>query len=101
MIRHSPPMIRHSRLAYRFDERIHPRSGLRAARRGVDGSPALGESAPEFLTALAYWAEELGILTFIHPRGTPELSRRLRGNGWLSSTIGNPRHHDRIVAPGR
>ncbi|MBM3347738.1 MAG: amidohydrolase, partial [Betaproteobacteria bacterium] len=39
-----------------------------------------------------FWAkaEELGILVFIHPQSTPELSKRFRGNGWLANTIGNP-----------
>jgi aminocarboxymuconate-semialdehyde decarboxylase len=35
-------------------------------------------------------AEELGAVLFIHPQSTPELARRLRGNGWLANTIGNP-----------
>jgi aminocarboxymuconate-semialdehyde decarboxylase len=39
-----------------------------------------------------FWAkaEELGVLIFLHPQGTPELARRLGGNGWLVNTIGNP-----------
>jgi aminocarboxymuconate-semialdehyde decarboxylase len=39
-----------------------------------------------------FWAraEELGVLIFLHPQGTPEMGRRLRGNGWLANTIGNP-----------
>jgi predicted TIM-barrel fold metal-dependent hydrolase len=39
-----------------------------------------------------FWAkaEELGVLVFLHPQGTPELARRLGGNGWLANTIGNP-----------
>jgi predicted TIM-barrel fold metal-dependent hydrolase len=35
-------------------------------------------------------AEELGVPLFIHPRGMPELNKRLAGNGWLDNTIGNP-----------
>ena len=35
-------------------------------------------------------AEELGVPLFIHPRGIPELRKRLSGNGWLDNTIGNP-----------
>jgi predicted TIM-barrel fold metal-dependent hydrolase len=35
-------------------------------------------------------AEELGVPLFIHPRGIPELNKRLSGNGWLDNTIGNP-----------
>jgi aminocarboxymuconate-semialdehyde decarboxylase len=34
--------------------------------------------------------EELGILVFIHPVGTKELASRLKGNGGLDNTIGNP-----------
>jgi aminocarboxymuconate-semialdehyde decarboxylase len=39
-----------------------------------------------------FWAkaEELGVLIFIHPQGTPELAGRLTGNGVLGNTIGNP-----------
>src|SRR5438270_7091148 len=41
-----------------------------------------------------FWAkaEELGIVVFIHPQGTPELeaSGRLKGSGGLANTIGNP-----------
>ena len=39
-----------------------------------------------------FWekAEELGALIFLHPQGTPDLARRLGGNGWLANTIGNP-----------
>src|SRR3984957_17034347 len=35
-------------------------------------------------------AEELGAVLFIHPQGIPELNNRLKGNGWLTNTIGNP-----------
>ena len=35
-------------------------------------------------------AEELGCLIFIHPTGTKELASRLKGNGGLENTIGNP-----------
>lgn len=35
-------------------------------------------------------AEELGALLFIHPQGVPELSKRLKGNGWLANTVANP-----------
>ncbi len=35
-------------------------------------------------------AEELGVPLFIHPRGMPELGKRLSGNGWLDNTIANP-----------
>jgi aminocarboxymuconate-semialdehyde decarboxylase len=35
-------------------------------------------------------AEELGCLIFIHPVGTKELAPRLKGNGGLENTIGNP-----------
>ncbi len=39
-----------------------------------------------------FWAkaEALGVLIFIHPRSTPELAQRFKGNGWLSNVIGNP-----------
>ncbi len=39
-----------------------------------------------------FWAkaEELGVVIFIHPQGTAELSSRLQGNGLLDNVIGNP-----------
>jgi aminocarboxymuconate-semialdehyde decarboxylase len=41
-----------------------------------------------------FWAkaEELGVVIFIHPQGTPELEKagRLKGSGGLYNTIGNP-----------
>jgi aminocarboxymuconate-semialdehyde decarboxylase len=39
-----------------------------------------------------FWAkaEELGVVIFIHPQGTAELSSRLKGNGILENVIGNP-----------
>ena len=48
----------------------------------------------EFSDARFYpvWAkaEELGAVLFIHPQTQLELSKRYKGNGWLSNTIGNP-----------
>jgi predicted TIM-barrel fold metal-dependent hydrolase len=35
-------------------------------------------------------AEELGVSLFIHPQGVPEVAARVKGNGWLGNTIGNP-----------
>jgi aminocarboxymuconate-semialdehyde decarboxylase len=41
-----------------------------------------------------FWAkaEQLGVLIFIHPQGTPEVAAtgRLKGNGVLENVIGNP-----------
>ena len=39
-----------------------------------------------------FWkkCEDLGHTVFIHPQSTPELHKRLAGNGWLANTIGNP-----------
>ena len=62
--------------------------GLRGA--AVGASVAGDEfSDPKFHP---FWAkaEELGALIFIHPQSTPDLAKRLKGNGWLANTIGNP-----------
>jgi aminocarboxymuconate-semialdehyde decarboxylase len=62
--------------------------GLRGA--AVGASVAGDEfSDPKFHP---FWAkaEELGVLIFIHPQSTPELSKRFKGQGWLANTIGNP-----------
>src|SRR6516225_4923737 len=64
------------------------RLGLRGA--AVGASVAGDEfSDPRFHP---FWAkaEQLGVLIFIHPQSTPDLANRLRGNGWLANTIGNP-----------
>jgi aminocarboxymuconate-semialdehyde decarboxylase len=75
-------------LAVRQLEHAVRQQGLRGA--AVGASVAGEEFAnPKFHP---FWAkaEELGVLIFIHPQSTPELSRRFEGNGWLSNTIGNP-----------
>ena len=62
--------------------------GLRGA--AVGASVAGDEFAdPKFHP---FWAkaEQLGVLIFIHPQSTPDLAKRLKGNGWLANTIGNP-----------
>jgi len=75
-------------LAVQQLEEAVTRQGLRGA--AIGGSVA-GEDfyEPKFHPVWAK-AEELGAVLFIHPQSTPELSKRLRGNGWLSNTIGNP-----------
>jgi aminocarboxymuconate-semialdehyde decarboxylase len=62
--------------------------GLRGAAVGASVA-GLEFSDPKFHP---FWAkcEALGVLVFIHPQSTPELSQRFKGNGWLSNTIGNP-----------
>jgi predicted TIM-barrel fold metal-dependent hydrolase len=64
------------------------KQGLKGAAIGgsVDG---VDFSDPKFHPVWAK-AEELGVPLFIHPRGIPELRKRLAGNGWLDNTIGNP-----------
>src|SRR6202171_6455847 len=64
------------------------KQGLRGA---AIGASVLGEdfSDPKFHPVWAK-AEALGAVLVIHPRSTPELAKRFKGNGWLSNTIGNP-----------
>jgi aminocarboxymuconate-semialdehyde decarboxylase len=62
--------------------------GLRGA--AVGASVADDEFAdPKFHP---FWrkCEELDVLVFLHPQGTPDLARRLKGNGVLDNVIGNP-----------
>ena len=64
------------------------RLGLKGAAIGANVN---GEafSDPKFHPVWAK-AEELGVPLFIHPQGTPELAKKLAGNGWLANTIGYP-----------
>jgi aminocarboxymuconate-semialdehyde decarboxylase len=62
--------------------------GLRGA--GIGGSVNGEELAdPKFHP---FWkkCEELDVLVFLHPQGTPDLAKRLKGNGVLDNIIGNP-----------
>jgi aminocarboxymuconate-semialdehyde decarboxylase len=64
------------------------KQGLKGA--AIGGQVAGAEFAdPKFHPVWAK-AEELGAALFIHPQGTPELAKRLGGNGWLSNTIALP-----------
>jgi aminocarboxymuconate-semialdehyde decarboxylase len=82
--------LQHPDLAVEQLEYAIKRLGLRGL--GVGGSVAGQELAdPKFHPVWAK-AEELGILIFLHPRGTREweASGRLKGSGLLTNTIGNP-----------
>ncbi len=60
--------------------------GLRGA---AIGTSVVGEefSNPRFHPVWAK-AQELGVALFVHPRGTPELAKRLTGSGFLNNIIG-------------
>jgi aminocarboxymuconate-semialdehyde decarboxylase len=66
------------------------RLGMRGAL--VGGSVNGTELADPKLHPFWAKAEELGVVIFIHPQGTPELeaSGRLKGSGGLANVIGNP-----------
>ncbi len=62
---------------------------------GLRGVAIGGSVNGEELAAVKFhpfWtkAEELGVLVFLHPQGTPELHARLQGNGGLDNAIGYP-----------
>ena len=80
--------LQHPDLAVQQLEDGVKKLGLRGVSVGgsVDG---LELANPKFHPVWAK-AEELGCLVFIHPVGTPELEKRLAGNGGLGNTIGNP-----------
>jgi predicted TIM-barrel fold metal-dependent hydrolase len=64
------------------------KQGLRGA--AIGGNVAGEEfSDPKFHPVWAK-AEELGAVLFIHPQAVPELAKRVKGNGWLTNTIGLP-----------
>jgi predicted TIM-barrel fold metal-dependent hydrolase len=75
-------------LAAKELETAMKQQGLRGAAIGgiVAGSEF---SDPKFNPVWAK-AEELGAVLFIHPQGIPELTPRLKGNGWLANLIANP-----------
>ena len=82
--------LQHPDLAAEQLEEGVKKYNLRGA--GLGGSVAgLELSDPKFHP---FWAkaEQLGVLVFIHPQGTAELedTTRLKGNGLLTNTIGNP-----------
>jgi aminocarboxymuconate-semialdehyde decarboxylase len=82
--------LQHPDLAAEQLEEGVKRYGLRGAAIGgsVEGAEL---SDPRFHP---FWAkaESLGALVFIHPQGTAELegTSRLKGNGVLTNTVGNP-----------
>src|SRR6476469_444587 len=80
--------MQHPELAVQQLEHGIKKLGLRGMSVGgsVEG---LELADPKFHPIWAK-AEELGCLVFIHPVGTKELASRLRGNGGLENTIGNP-----------
>jgi aminocarboxymuconate-semialdehyde decarboxylase len=75
-------------LAVQQLETAMKQQGLRGAAIG-DRVAGAEFSDPKFHPVWAK-AEELGAVLFIHPEGIPELDNRLKGNGWLTNTIGNP-----------
>ncbi|WP_149539561.1 amidohydrolase family protein [Siccirubricoccus phaeus] len=64
------------------------RQGLKGA--AIGGSVGAAEFSDPKFHPVWQKAEELGAVLFIHPAGTPQLSQRFAGNGWLANTIGNP-----------
>ena len=82
--------LQHPELAAEQLEDAVKRLGLRGAL--VAGSVEGMELADPKLNPFWAKAEQLGVLIFIHPQGTSELqaSGRLKGNGVLENTIGNP-----------
>jgi aminocarboxymuconate-semialdehyde decarboxylase len=82
--------LQHPDLAAEQLEHAVKQLGLRGA---LIGGSVNGEelSDPKFHP---FWAkaEQLGVLIFIHPQGTAELSAsgRFKGNGVLDNVIGNP-----------
>jgi predicted TIM-barrel fold metal-dependent hydrolase len=64
------------------------KQGLRGAAIG-DRVAGAEFSDPKFHPVWAK-AEELGAVLFIHPEGVPDLTPRLKGNGWLPNLVGNP-----------
>ena len=75
-------------LAVTMLEAAIKKQGLKGA--AIGGSVAGDDFARPKYHPVLQKAEELGAALFIHPQSTPELTERLKGNGWLANTIGNP-----------
>ena len=82
-------------VALQFPELAAEQLEYAVKKLGLKG-PAVGASVqpddfshPKFHV---FWrkCQDLGAVTFIHPQSTPQLHERLKGNGWLANTIGNP-----------
>ena len=82
--------LQHPELAAEQLEDSVKRLGMRGALIG--GSVNGMELSDPKLHPFWAKAEQLGVLIFIHPQGSPELaaSGRLKGNGVLANVIGNP-----------
>ena len=83
--------LQHPDLAAEQLEDAVKRLGLRGA---LIGGSVNGDGACPIPKFHPFWAkaEQLGVLIFIHPQGTPEIDAtgRLKGNGVLGNVIGNP-----------
>lgn len=92
---HPDRFVAFASVALQFPELAAQQLEHAVKKLGLRGA-AVGTSIPgrEFSDPYLhpFWkkAEELGVLIFIHPRGTSQLESRFKGNGWLSNTIGNP-----------
>ncbi len=82
--------LQHPDLAAEQLEDAVKRLGMRGAL--VGGSVNGMELSDPKLHPFWAKAEQLGVLIFIHPQGTPEIAAtgRLKGNGVLDNVIGNP-----------
>jgi aminocarboxymuconate-semialdehyde decarboxylase len=80
--------LQHPDLAAEQLEEGVKKLGLRGA--AIGGSVNGEELADEKFHPFWAKAEQLGVLVFIHPQGTADLEKRLRGNGGLGNVIGNP-----------
>jgi aminocarboxymuconate-semialdehyde decarboxylase len=80
--------LQHPDLAAEQLEEGVKKLGLRGA--AIGGSVNGEELADEKFHPFWAKAEQLGVLVFIHPQGTGDLEKRLRGNGGLGNVIGNP-----------
>jgi predicted TIM-barrel fold metal-dependent hydrolase len=80
--------LQHPDLALRELDHAVGTLGLRGA--AIGGNVAGVDFADARFHPVWARAEALGAALFIHPTGTPELAKRLEGNGWMSNVIGYP-----------
>jgi aminocarboxymuconate-semialdehyde decarboxylase len=88
LVAYATVALQYPELAAQQLEHAVKKLGLRGA--GIGGSVQGEELSDAKFHPFWQKAEELGVLVFMHPQRTGDLTNRLKGNGYLENTIHNP-----------